>query len=155
MCRKYRGKTSVINLSGSRTVNESPLGNQHTTSGSSLRSISISFRGNGFECPDPPGDDEAESAGEFLALPEAFRVDRLFAAVLSCSFNDAPSSPTGELDPEVAEVTLVLRCIFKRPLPREEFTGTTTGAPGAAGAEEDNIAEEDKTEELVAAGCCC
>ena len=42
---------SVTNKSGSRTIKASPFGSQHTTLASSLRSISMSFRGNGLEWP--------------------------------------------------------------------------------------------------------
>ena len=60
---------SVTNRSESRTVKASPRGNQQTIAASSLRNISISFRGNGLECPVGavgviPGDVCSEVAGE-------------------------------------------------------------------------------------------
>jgi hypothetical protein len=57
-------------------MNASPLGSHATTLESSLRSISINFRGNGLEWPallEPPGLLAAESAGE----TEAPRVELL------------------------------------------------------------------------------
>ena len=54
-----------MNFSGSRTAKASPLGSQETTAASSFLSISISLRGNGFECPvELPGEDEADNAGD-------------------------------------------------------------------------------------------
>jgi len=47
---------SETNLSGSLTVNASPLGKNDTMEGSSLLSISINFRGKGLECPVPDPD---------------------------------------------------------------------------------------------------
>lgn len=48
-------------------MNASPFGSHATTLESSFRSMSINFRGKGFECPvllEPPGLLVAESAGE-------------------------------------------------------------------------------------------
>ena len=60
MCLKYLGRTSFTNFSAFLTINASPRGNQHTTAASSLVSISINFRGKGFDktgVDDPdPGD---------------------------------------------------------------------------------------------------
>ena len=58
---------SPTNLSASRTINPSPLGNHATTLASSFRSISINLRGKGLECPvllEPPGLLVADKAGD-------------------------------------------------------------------------------------------
>lgn len=64
VCRKYRGKISLTKRSLSLTANESPLGRKDTTEFSSFRSISISFRGKGFECPCCCDDDDEVFAGD-------------------------------------------------------------------------------------------
>ena len=66
MCRKYRGKMSATNRSGSRTEKASPLGNQDTMVVSSFLSISMSLRGNGFE---PPVDADDDAVGVPAVLP--------------------------------------------------------------------------------------
>jgi hypothetical protein len=94
----------------------------------------MSFRGKGLECPEPPGLDEDDNAGEFFGV--VFRELLRLVALLSCSLSVALSRPTtGEVVPDVALVPLELRVIRMTPLPMDEFTGTTTGA--AAGAEVD------------------
>jgi hypothetical protein len=109
------------------------------------------------EWPEPPGDDVADNAGEFLALPEDVRVTRLVVFLL-CSFNEALSSPTtGEFDPELVAAD-VLRRIFITPFAMDGSTGTTTAPPVVAGAEEDSIEEDDNAsadEDKSATGCCC
>ena len=58
---------SPTNLSGSRTIKASPFGSHATTLLSSLRNISINFRGNGLECPGllgVPGLLAADKAGD-------------------------------------------------------------------------------------------
>ena len=103
----------------------------------------MSFRGNGLECPVPPGDDADDNAGEFLGVVfrELLRLD----VFLSCSLSVSLSSPTtGDVVPDMALVALALRVMRRTPLAIDELTGTTIGAASpelAAGAEDDNREE--------------
>ena len=65
---------SETKRSWSRQTNASPRGSHATTDASSLRSISMSLRGNGLAWPVEPGDDVADSAGEVVAEEEEVRV---------------------------------------------------------------------------------
>ena len=70
---------SATNRSGSRTANASPLGSHATTDESSFRTISISFRGKGFDPVDGvdgllAGDDVADKAGD-TACPLGFSAE--------------------------------------------------------------------------------
>lgn len=89
---------SATNLSGSRTMNASPRGNQHTNDGSSFFSISINLRGNGLECPVVRVDD---------CLVDRVEGDRLVAVVVDdCAFISVPNGlGTGE---KVLVVVLLL-----------------------------------------------
>ena len=120
-----------MNLSGSLTEKASPFGSQDTTEGSSLRSISISFLGKGFECPGAPaGDDVADNAGELPRLGDELRMSRRL--MLSLPLSGDPVSLVGALvtnddtDTPVLEEELVVGVIFITPAAMELSTGTRT-----------------------------
>lgn len=122
---------SETNRSGSRTTKASPLGSQLTTLASSLRSISISFRGKGLECPvDPdPGLDVADNAGE----TDPARWDRLDRVVVDV-FGLVPNADG--LSPG---------CILMTPAAMPPDTGTSTaggGPPGECECDDDDRSGE-------------
>ena len=129
MCRKYLGKISVTNLSGSLTIKASPLGNQQTMFWSSLRSISISFRGNGLEWPvlwplplplPVPGLDAADNAGD----TDGSRVDVL------CDRRD-PDDVLGLVDKVFPPgLSVTPGCILITPAAIPPETGTRIAGGG-------------------------
>lgn len=126
VCRKYLGKISVTKRSASLTENASPLGSHATTEGSSLRSISISFRGNGFECPVEAGDDVADNEGDDDKLEEAVLVMRRFGSIIP-RIGEAVGTPGGIVGAAAMEGWILIT-----PAATLLSNGTTTALPPEA-----------------------
>lgn len=111
-------------------MNASPFGSHETTLASSFRSISINFRGNGFECPVllALGLDVADRAGE-TDVPRVVtslceRPDRSLLEVVVTAGDVAKAAPPG--------LNETPGCILMTPAAIPPLTGTRTACGGFA-----------------------
>lgn len=105
----------------------SPFGSQHTTLASSLLSISMSFRGNGFECPveelDPVevGDNAGDTDPPRPRFDDRVEEDRVSDGLV----------PKAAVAPGLVDNP---GCILMTPAAMPPATGTRTAGGGGAGA---------------------
>lgn len=103
-------------------MNASPFGSHATTLESSFRSISISFRGNGLECPvlleAPPGLLEGDAAGDSDVPRAELRRPELPLELLVFAGDDERFAVPGLTD--------IPGCIFITPAAIPPLTGITT-----------------------------